>query len=155
MIAAVLPPGLPDPLALPVPLNAGIAPPHSYAEYYAQAVMVQPVNVLAPYMAQFQADNPFTHQLLLDGVSSNSVTTPRHIWLSTPPISQKALWLATSSHLMLSLSLLTPKYTVSRTSTPLPCWMDPMHIELPTSRLLRFTVLCWRATSTSLFMTWN
>ena len=76
MNAANPPPGFPDPLAPPVPLNVGLAPPRTYAEYYAQEAAVQPVDTLAPYMALFQADAPMAHQLLLDRVTGN-VTTPQ------------------------------------------------------------------------------
>ncbi len=51
MNAANPPPGFPDPLAPPVPLNVALAPPHTDAEYYAQEAAVQPVDTLAPYMA--------------------------------------------------------------------------------------------------------
>ncbi len=59
MNAANPPPGFPDPLAPPVPLNVALAPPHTYAEYYAREAAVQPADTLAPYMAQFQADAPY------------------------------------------------------------------------------------------------
>jgi hypothetical protein len=76
MNAANPPPGFPDSLAPPVPLNVALAPPHTYAEYYAREAAVQPADTLAPYMAQFQADAPMAHQLLLDRVTGN-VTTPQ------------------------------------------------------------------------------
>lgn len=85
---AANPLGLPNPPAPPVPVNAH-APlplPRSYAEYYTQASTAQPVDALVPYMSQFGAESPMTHQLLLDRVTGNMTTPQAYLAIYTTDV---------------------------------------------------------------------